>query len=139
MPSTGPRRSASVSDAYPPRKLSETILDFGAPLIERLGGDSPLALVYDTYDFVIDVWNAHVLALPMWGHPEVLAAIQQASLRPDAPPEMREMLARLAERRRARFAHDARPVADWNIKLLKNGKLNLHCDFLPRPSAAPTA
>jgi hypothetical protein len=124
---------APVGDGDPARKLSETILDFGAPLIERLGPDSPLALVYDTYDFVIDVWNAHVLALPMWGHPEVLAALQQASQKADAPPQMREMLARLAQRRHTRFAHDTRPVADWNIKLLKDGKLNLHCDFLPKP------
>ncbi|HEU0201108.1 MAG TPA: hypothetical protein VFR86_11800 [Burkholderiaceae bacterium] len=69
----------------------------------------------------------------MWGHPEVLAALQQASQKADAPLEMREMLARLAQRRHTHFAHDARPVADWNIKLLKNGKLNLHCDFLPKP------
>jgi len=53
--------------APPVRKISETILDFGEPVLSQLDAAMPLEVVQSTFQIVITVWNAHVMATPRWG------------------------------------------------------------------------
>jgi hypothetical protein len=55
------------------RKISETILDFGEPLISQLGPDQDQETVHATFEIVVTVWNCHVLATQRWGQPKFLA------------------------------------------------------------------
>ena len=50
--------------AVPTRKISETIIDFGAPLLEQLHGRETPDVVQATFSLVVTVWNAHVMAMP---------------------------------------------------------------------------
>ena len=47
-----------------PRKISETIIDFGEPLMGQLDADQPCEVMRSTFEIVIMVWNAHVMAMP---------------------------------------------------------------------------
>ena len=49
------------------RKISETIVDFGEPLIHQLDTAQPYEVVRSTFEIVVLVWNAHEMAMPRWG------------------------------------------------------------------------
>ena len=51
------------------RKISETIIDFGKPLMGPLDADQPCEVVRSTFEIVIMVWNVHVMAMPRWRRP----------------------------------------------------------------------
>ena len=63
--------------APPVRKISETILDFGEPLLSQLDAALPLDMIQSTFQIVITVWNAHVIAMPRWGQPRFLADLHE--------------------------------------------------------------
>ena len=73
----------------PQRKISETIIDFGAPLICELDKNQSIEIVRAVFTIVITVWNAHVMAMPVWGKPQLLEQlgelVQAASTHARAP------------------------------------------------------
>lgn len=132
-PNRGSGRRASVRYArHMPtpavRKISETIVDFGAPLIEELGPDAPPEAVRAAFEFVVLVWNAHVCALPRWGQPRFLADLQR-SLQACTPPDGAKVEAFrvLSQRRSEHFATDARAVGEWSVET-RAGRWHLRCD-----------
>ncbi len=118
----------------PTRKISETIIDFGAPLIGQLDGNEPPDVVQATFSLVITVWNAHVMAMPVWGQPQVLAQLAQLLRGPAAPPQMTEACHTLALRRRQHFADDVRAVGGWELRRDACGRARLHCEARVPPS-----
>ena len=98
--------------APPERKISETILDFGEPLLSQLDAALPLDMIQSTFQIVITVWNAHVMAMPRWGQPRFLADLHERMRDPQMPPEMVEAFRTLSQRRLERFANDGRAVGD---------------------------
>lgn len=106
---------AVPAQAIPARKISETILDFGAPLLADVRADLPLEAIKSAFTVVITAWNAHVMAQPVWGHPEHLAYLQQLIYADTTPPELRETFEALSARWQAGFASDPRTVGDWRI------------------------
>jgi len=94
------------------RKISETILDFGEPLLSQLDAALPLDMIQSTFQIVITVWNAHVIAMPRWGQPRFLADLHERMRDPQMPPEMVEAFRTLSQRRLERFANDGRAVGD---------------------------
>lgn len=116
------------------RKISETIIDFGAPLIEQLTGSEPRDVVQATFGLVITVWNAHVLAMPVWGQPQALEQLDQILRGSAAPPQIIEACHALALRRRERFANDVRAVGEWDLRLDAHARMRLHCDARIPPS-----
>jgi hypothetical protein len=111
----------------PTRKISETILDFGEPLPSRFDETPPIDVMREILMTVITVWNAHVLAMPMWGEPEHLERLTECLSSPGVPEEMRGLLDALVRRRNERFKDDPRAVGEWAVKSV-NGEYGLRCD-----------
>ena len=108
--------------------ISETILDFGDPLVSELESDMPLEVIRSVFEMVITVWNAHVTAMPRWGKPQFLADLEQRLGDPQLPPDAVEALHALSMRRRLpRFASDDRAVGEWSLVAGAEG-WRLRCD-----------
>ena len=54
-------RQPPTEPVIPRRKISETIIDFGAPLLHDLRPDTPIEIVRASFNITICVWNAHVM------------------------------------------------------------------------------
>ena len=109
------------------RKFSETIVDFGNPLIRQLDADQPYETVHSTFEVVILIWNAHVMAMPRWGKPRFLADLHQRLLDPQTPAPFAQAFELLSQRRAERFASDARAVGEWSV-VQQSGQWRLRCD-----------
>src|ERR1035437_11165467 len=110
----------------PGRKLSETILDFGAPLIDLLDADQPIEVVREILSIVITVWNAHVLAMPVWNKPGSLIHLKSQLESEQAEPEFIQTYCDLSQRRDMHFATDPRVVCAWSVAA-DSSSLKLHC------------
>lgn len=100
----------------PERKISETIIDFGDPLVSQLDSGLPIEAVRSVFQMVITIWNAHVTAMPCWGRPQFLADLEQRLRDPQMPPEAVEALRTLSRRRSLpRFVSDDRAVGEWSL------------------------
>lgn len=119
-------------------KISRTIVQFGQPLIEQLPPGSSRVLCQQTFELVILVWNAHVVAR-FWGQPQHLTAVgetigkavAEGALPIDALDAF-EMLS--ARRQQTPFVDDPRAVGDWELRETATGKWNLRCDARLPPS-----
>ena len=112
----------------PDRKLSETILDFGEPLLSQLGCVPPIDVMRNALRIVIAVWNAHVMAMPLWGSPQHLAHMRDLVGRHAAPPLTRELFEALSTRRLERFGDDPRAVGAWDILPDGHNGYRLRCE-----------
>lgn len=121
----------------PERKISETIIEFGAPLIGKLDEKQPMDIVRAVFSLVITVWNAHVMAMPVWGKPEALAQLRDLLRTPGTAPQMIQACSQLAARRQQHFAADPRAVGEWSIAFDHAGRVRLHCDARVPPSLMP--
>lgn len=128
---------SAPSPAIPSRKISETIIDFGAPLIFDLDRNQPIEIVRSVFTIVIMVWNAHVMAMPVWGKPQLLEQLDKLLRTPGTAPEMLKACKELAARRQQFFADDPRGVGEWNVQFDNAGRVRLHCDARIPPSLIP--
>ncbi len=117
------------------RKISETVVDFGDPLIRQLDADQPYETVHSTFDIVIMIWNAHVMAMPRWGKPRFLADLQKRAEDPRMPVQFAQAFDLLSQRRAERFASDARAVGEWSV-VQHSGQWRLRCDARAPDAAA---
>ncbi len=119
-------------------KISGTIAEFGLPLIEQLPSDPSRRLCEQTFELIIMIWNAHVLAR-FWGEPQHLAALKdtlrnavaEGVLPIDALDEFETLSAR---RQRPPFVDDPRAVGHWELRETAAGNWNLRCDARLPPS-----
>jgi hypothetical protein len=109
------------------RKISETVLDFGEPILCQLDPSLPLDAVQTAFKLVITVWNAHVLAMPRWGQPKALADLHERMSDPQMPPGMVDAIRVLSQRRLEQFANDGRAVGEWSL-VMEAGRWRLRCD-----------
>ena len=123
--------------AIPKRKISETVIDFGAPVLRDLDQEQSIEIVRATFSLVITVWNAHVMAMPVWGNPEALKQLEEILRAPGTAPQMIAACADLATRRQQHFANDPRAVAEWRVAVDNRGHARLHCDARVPPSLMP--
>ena len=113
----------------PERKISATILDFAAPVIDPLVQQGlPIATLNNLFQIIITIWNAHVMATPTWGQPEILANLRNMVAGPGAPPELATLFVVLSERRKGLFADDPRAVGEWSVIPDKAEVFRLRCD-----------
>lgn len=116
------------------RKISETILEFGEPLLsEAITEDTPVAVVREVYKLVVLVWNAHVTATSRWADPSYLSALQQMAASPQMPPEARAWIDRLSHRWRQRFSNASYCVGHWHVKIRDDDTLSFFCDAREAP------
>jgi hypothetical protein len=109
------------------RKISETIVEFGDALIQQLDPDQPVEVIRSTFETIILVWNAHVMAMPRWGQPRFLAELHQRLQDAQMPAPTVEAVKALSQRRLEQFATDARAVGEWSI-VQESGQWRLRCD-----------
>ena len=109
------------------RKISETIIDFGDPLIQQLDTDQPYEVVHSIFEIVILIWNAHVMAMPRWGQPRFLADLRIRAEDSQMPIQFAQAFELLSQRRAQRFASDARAVGEWSV-VQQSGQWRLRCD-----------
>jgi hypothetical protein len=124
--------TASAGNAE--RKISETILEFGEPLLnEAISERTPIAVVREIYKLVVLVWNAHVAATPLWDDPTYLQMLQQMAASPQMPMEAREWIGRLSNRWREKFADAKYCVGHWHVKIKDDDTLSFFCDAREAP------
>jgi hypothetical protein len=123
--------------SIPHRKISETIIDFGAPLIAHLDADQSIETVRAVFETVITVWNAHVTAMPVWGEPQFLEQLERRLGTAGFAPQAIEACRALAARRRQHFADDPRAVGEWSVTIDHARRVRLHCDARVPPSLLP--
>jgi hypothetical protein len=100
----------------PERKISETMIDFGEPLVSELESGMPGEVIRSVFEMVITVWNAHVTAMPRWGRPQFLADLDRLPDDPQLPSEAVAALRELSSRRSLpRFVDDDRAVGEWSL------------------------
>lgn len=109
------------------RKISETIADFGEPLLRDLESSHPPEAARAAFELVIAVWNAHVMAMSRWGRPQPLAELHQRMQAGQMPAETVEIIRTLSQRRLERFATDGRAVGEWSV-VCEGGAWRLRCD-----------
>ena len=130
-------QGGAATPAIPKRKISETVVDFGAPLLRDLDQEQSIEIVRATFSLVITVWNAHVMAMPVWGKPDVLKQLDDLLRAPGTVPQMIAACAELATRRQQHFASDPRAVGEWRVAFDHQGRVRLHCDARVPPSLMP--
>lgn len=116
------------------RKISETILDFGGPLLsEAITEDTPIAVVRETYKLVVLVWNAHVAATARWGDPSYLQMLRQMAAAPQMPPQGRACIETLSRRWREKFSDAKYCVGEWHVRIKHDDTLSFLCDAREAP------
>lgn len=109
------RRAVKAEKPHDPtRKMSETIVDFGRPLIAQIDKGASQETVQHIFQIIIIIWNAHVRATPAWGHPESLNTLREIAADEKQPELMRYAIGALAMRR-LNFRKDLRAVGDWAV------------------------
>lgn len=123
-----------ASAGKPEHKISETILDFGEPLIsEAITEDTPIAVVREIYKLVVLVWNTHVAANAPRGDPSYLQMLQQMAASPQMPSEARDWIGKLSNRWREEFADAKYCVGHWHVKIKDDDTLSFYCDAREAP------
>lgn len=134
---TGSSQTGTEAHAIPQRKISETIIDFGAPLILDLDPHQPIEIVRAVFTIVIQVWNAHVMAMPVWGKPQLLEELKKLLRSPGTAPQLIDTYNDLSTRRRQHFRADPRAVGEWNVQFDQARRIRLHCEAHVPPSLMP--
>lgn len=111
----------------PPGKLSEVLLDFGRPLLDRFTEPPPEDLLEKVMTIVVTVWNAHTLAMPCWSEPESLEELKDTVYGAESPPELAEAFELLSARRAERFREDPRAVGSFRVEVGAGGAFQLSC------------
>ena len=126
----------------PKSKISMTILEFAEPLFAHFPEIPPIDALRNLLKIVITVWNAHTLAMPIWGEPQHLDNLNEVLGGPAPPLWTAAAVAALTDRRHERFGDDPRAVGEWAIEPDGDGFV-FRCDarlpdsVLPRDSKRP--
>lgn len=107
------------------KKISQTLLEYAAPLIEQMPADASFSQRQSVLQVVITVWNALVVA--GWGQQDLLPDIYRRLEQLPEPGQstMREMINTLVERKRRLFAGDLRAVGRWELRVKPDGDVSL--------------
>jgi hypothetical protein len=101
----------------PDRKISETFLEFAAPLLCDLGTEVPEHRIHEALKVCFAAWNAVVLADVLDDH-RFLEEIRRLTAGQPAPTMLTEQM---IARKRAFFSDDARLIGDWQVTPTPNG------------------
>jgi hypothetical protein len=120
---------------FPDRKISETLLQFAAPIIHDLPSETPEHRAREALQVSFTVWNAVIFAdvLNDHGHLDEIRRLTAGN------PEVCLLVDQLIARKRALFADDERLIGDWEVTRTPEG-INVRADArdphsLPRDPA----
>lgn len=88
-------------------KMSETLLQFGKPLLDKLGPTPTIDELTSIMVMVTTVWNLPVYESRTGPEAEALIA-QWNEIAPNIPPEFRQLLEGMLATRKTRYANDPR-------------------------------
>jgi len=115
--------------AVPSTKLSAAILEFAAPLLDLYAPMPTEEEARGVLFLAVAVWNANVMASPVWGKPhhreELLAKIASCV----APP-FPALLQDLDRTWHERYSDDPRFVGEWSFGVDEAGGTTLVCPAL---------
>lgn len=109
--------------AFPNRKISETFLDFAAPLMQDLPGEAPVREIREVLKVAYTAWNAVIFA-DVLNNNRYIDWVRRLAAN-EAGPAM--LIEQMIVRKREHFADDARLIGHWTVKRTEDG-INLHAD-----------
>ena len=104
----------------PDRKVSETFLDFGAPLMATMPDNASEASVEKVLSIAFVVWNGTILD-DVNGNNHYLTQLRKQAADDSV---LQALLAQLVRRKRTLFADDERLIGNYKVTR-KGGELNL--------------
>lgn len=112
----------------PERDLAELILEFAAPLLDRLGPALTIEDARSALDLAVMFWNASVLASKHWPHPRAkdLNELRHRMRGRQATPDDAATFDLLTERWRSHWL-DPRLVESWTYDTDDTGARHLVC------------
>ena len=115
----------------PETKISETLLEFGEPLLGLLDDPTPEEF-RAMLNIVIAVWNAHGVSTAKQDgrgvYLEELARFRQQMADEGAPAVLLNGLDALSRRRETDYADDPRCVGEWDLISDGEGGYRLRCE-----------
>lgn len=117
----------------PSTKISQTILEFGKPLINQLPQDHTREEFEAAINLVILVWNAVVMDSWKAGSNYELDILERISAE---PKEYQLVIKRLIKRKKKKFANDPRGVGNHWVRN-ENGELIFGCEARLNVENAP--
>jgi hypothetical protein len=130
-------RNTTIHVMVPERALSETLLDFAAPLLEDLGPTPDPVDVRTQLDVVVRLWNALVLSGPHWQKSGPLEALRKVMCGSSATSASASAFKVLSERSIQRFSFDPRVVTKWNYEPDSHDRCKLSCEYKLPPGTIP--
>jgi hypothetical protein len=108
---------------FPDRKISETFLQFAAPIIHDLPSEAPEHRAREALQVSFTVWNAVIFAdvLNDHGHLDEIRRLTAGN------PEVGLFVDQMIARKRGLFADDERLIGDWEVTRTPEG-INVRAD-----------
>ena len=108
---------------FPDRKISETLLQFAAPIIHDLPSEAPEHRAREALQVSFTVWNAVIFAdvLNDHGHLDEIRRLTAGN------HEAGLLVDQMIARKRALFADDERLIGDWEVTRTPEG-INVRAD-----------
>ena len=97
--------------AYPNRKISETFLQFAAPVLDDLPSEAPEHRAQQELEVSFTAWNAVIFADVLNDHRHLDEIRRLTADNPETALLMEQLIAR----KRALFADDERPIGTWEV------------------------
>ena len=121
--------------AFPDRKISETFLEFAAPLLRTLQGEAPERQIRKALEVAYTAWNAVIFADVLINN-QYIDEVRRLTAATAGPAMLVEQM---IARKRELFADDTRLIGNWKLTRTEDG-INLHADArdphsLPRNAA----
>jgi len=101
----------------PGRKISETFLDFAAPLLYDLPSKEPEHKARQILSICFTAWNAVIFA-DVLNENKYLEQIRRLTA---DKPETAHLIQQMIARKRAHFAHDERLIGTWDVTRTDDG------------------
>ena len=109
--------------AFPDRKISETFLQFAAPLLHALRSETPERQVDEALEVAYTAWNAVIFA-DVLNDNRYLEEARRLTANTAGPAMLMEQM---IARKRELFAEDTRLIGNWKVTSTEDG-INLHAD-----------
>jgi hypothetical protein len=109
--------------AFPNRKISETFLQFAAPMLKDLPVEAPEQQAREALEVSYTAWNAVVFADVLNDHRH-LDYIRRLTA---DKPEVALLMEQLIARKRTFFADDEQLIGTWEVTRTEDG-INLRAD-----------
>ena len=109
--------------AFPDRKISETFLQFAAPLLHALRSETPERQAHEALEVAYTAWNAVIFA-DVLNDNRYLEEARRLTANTAGPAMLMEQM---IARKRELFAEDTRLIGNWKVTSTEDG-INLHAD-----------